>query len=173
VATAFPENLALLRRERGESQRAAAGALGISQALLSHYEKGIREPRLEFVSRVCAYYGVSADFILGVTEERNPAEASPAPATETDPALLPGMVAELMTLAEDAGAAEAAAACVALECYRVYCRLTGSDPDHALLAEARLLLAEARVPRAQVLPDSAETAPFLARMRDLDTEILK
>lgn len=63
----FSEVLSSLRRESGKSQRKAAADLDISQALLSHYEKGIREPRLEFVVRACAYYGVSADYLLGRT----------------------------------------------------------------------------------------------------------
>ena len=45
----FSRTLSLLRQEKGVSQRKAAGALGISQALLSHYENGIREPGLAFV----------------------------------------------------------------------------------------------------------------------------
>ena len=52
------------------SQRTAAADLGISQALLSHYENGIREPGLSFVVRACDYYHVSADFILGRTLSR-------------------------------------------------------------------------------------------------------
>ena len=39
----FSRRLVLLRKEKGISQKAAAGELQISQALLSHYEKGIRE----------------------------------------------------------------------------------------------------------------------------------
>ena len=66
----FSRTLSLLRQEKGVSQRTAAGALGISQALLSHYEKGIREPGLAFVVRACDYYNVSADFILGRTLSR-------------------------------------------------------------------------------------------------------
>ena len=42
----FSRTLALLRQEKGISQRKAAKELGISQALLSHYENGIREPGL-------------------------------------------------------------------------------------------------------------------------------
>ncbi len=61
----FPEILSSLRKERGINQRAAAAALGISQALLSHYENGAREPGLGFVCRACDYYGVSADYLLG------------------------------------------------------------------------------------------------------------
>ncbi len=66
----FSRTLSLLRQERGVSQRTAAGDLGISQALLSHYENGIREPGLAFVVRACEYYHVSADFLLGRTLAR-------------------------------------------------------------------------------------------------------
>lgn len=66
----FPRTLSLLRQEKGVSQRTAAEALGISQALLSHYENGAREPGLVFVVKACDYYGVSADFILGRTLSR-------------------------------------------------------------------------------------------------------
>lgn len=68
--TEFSRTLSLLRQERGVSQRTAAADLGISQALLSHYENGIREPGLSFVVRACDYYHVSADFILGRTLSR-------------------------------------------------------------------------------------------------------
>ena len=68
--TEFSRTLSLLRQERGVSQRTAAADLGISQALLSHYENGIREPGLSFVVRACDYYNVSADFILGRTLSR-------------------------------------------------------------------------------------------------------
>ena len=67
----FSRTLSLLRQERGVSQRTAAGALGISQALLSHYENGIREPGLNFVVKACDFYNVSADFLLGRTLSRD------------------------------------------------------------------------------------------------------
>ena len=66
----FSRTLSLLRQEKGVSQRTAAGVLGISQALLSHYENGIREPGLAFVVKACDYYGVSADYLLGRTLTR-------------------------------------------------------------------------------------------------------
>lgn len=71
MATDFSRTLSLLRQEKGVSQRKAAGELGISQALLSHYENGIREPGLAFVVKACAYYHVSADFLLGRTLNRD------------------------------------------------------------------------------------------------------
>ncbi len=67
----FARTLSLLRQEKGESQRAVAKELGVSQALLSHYENGIREPGLSFVRKACDYYHVSADYMLGRTMNRD------------------------------------------------------------------------------------------------------
>ncbi len=63
----FSRTLSLLRQEQGLSQRKVAKDLGISQALLSHYENGIREPGLSFVAKACDYFHVSADYLLGRT----------------------------------------------------------------------------------------------------------
>lgn len=77
MSSDFSRTLSLLRQERGVSQRVAAGALGISQALLSHYENGIREPGLAFVCRACDYYNVSSDFLLGRTMTRDGSTIDP------------------------------------------------------------------------------------------------
>lgn len=68
--TDFPRVLTLIRKERGISQKQAAADLGISQALLSHYEKGIRECGLNFLSRCADYYQVSCDYLLGRSPDR-------------------------------------------------------------------------------------------------------
>ena len=85
----FARTISLLRRERGLSQKSAAADLGISQALLSHYEKGIRECGLEFVVKLADYYGVTTDYLLGRTPHRLPEENraafSPEPQDENDP----------------------------------------------------------------------------------------
>ena len=67
----FAKNLSELRRRNGLSQRKAAADLKISQALLSHYENGAREPGLGFVCRVCDYYNVTADYLLGRSPNPN------------------------------------------------------------------------------------------------------
>ena len=69
---AFPRIMTLLRKERGVSQKQVAADLHISQALLSHYEKGIRECGLDFVVHAADYYGVSCDYLLGRTPEKKP-----------------------------------------------------------------------------------------------------
>ncbi len=83
----FPRILTLLRKERGISQKQAAAELGISQALLSHYEKGIRECGLDFVVRTADFYQVSCDYLLGRSPERTGATISmpePPPVTESE-----------------------------------------------------------------------------------------
>ncbi len=89
--TQFCRILAALRRQKGVSQRKAAADLRISQALLSHYENGAREPGLPFLCRACDYYGVTADYLLGRTESRDAAR----PADEAG-----ALAAELRALAD-------------------------------------------------------------------------
>lgn len=67
----FPRVISLLRKEQKLSQKQAAADLGISQALLSHYEKGIRECGLDFVVKVASYYHVSCDYLLGRSPDRS------------------------------------------------------------------------------------------------------
>ena len=83
MAETFPAILCRLRKERGLNQRTAAADLHISQALLSHYENGLREPGLSFVDAACRYYGVSADYLLG----RSGVRCSFAEEEEGSPAL--------------------------------------------------------------------------------------
>lgn len=55
--------------------------MGVSQALLSHYENGLREPGLSFVVRAADYYGVSCDYLLGRSMAR---DGSAVPAGRMD-----------------------------------------------------------------------------------------
>lgn len=67
----FAKRLTLVRKERGISQKQAAADLEVSQALLSHYERGVRECGLDFVVRCARYYGVSSDYLLGLSARRS------------------------------------------------------------------------------------------------------
>lgn len=79
----FPRILTLLRKEKKLSQKQVACDLEVSQALLSHYEKGIRECGLDFLLKVSDYYNVSCDYLLGKTTERNGAKVVINEYTET------------------------------------------------------------------------------------------
>lgn len=63
----FGKILSFLRKGKGLSQKKVAEDLKISQALLSHYEKGIRECGLDFLIKVADYFEVSTDYLLGRT----------------------------------------------------------------------------------------------------------
>ena len=80
----FPRIITLLRKERGLSQKSAAESLGISQALLSHYEKGIRECGLDFVVRTADFYNVSTDYLLGRSPSRTGATITVDELPESD-----------------------------------------------------------------------------------------
>lgn len=95
----FPRTISLLRKEKGMSQRSVAKALGVSQAVLSHYENGLREPGLEFVAKVADFYKVSSDFLLGRTMSREDytitAEDLPDSSEDKDNVLRGSMMATL------------------------------------------------------------------------------
>ncbi len=67
----FSRIITLLRKEKKLSQKQVAADLNVSQALLSHYEKGIRECSLDFLINIANYYNVSCDYLLGRTPQRN------------------------------------------------------------------------------------------------------
>ena len=80
----FPRIITFLRKERGLSQKQVAADLGISQALLSHYEKGIRECGLDFLVKAADYFEVSCDYLLGRTVQRRLASVSAEDLPESD-----------------------------------------------------------------------------------------
>lgn len=80
----FARIITLLRKEKGISQKQAASHLGVSQALLSHYEKGIRECGLSFLVKTADFYNVSVDYLLGRSLERNGATLSVEDIPEPD-----------------------------------------------------------------------------------------
>lgn len=62
-----------LRIERGLLQAEIGDFLGKGQNSISYYETGKREPSIEELKRIADYFGVSVDYLLGLTDnpERN------------------------------------------------------------------------------------------------------
>lgn len=81
----FARIMALLRKEKKISQKQAAQDLGISQGLLSHYEKGKRECGLDFLVKAADYYGVSCDYLLGRSPEPQGKTITVADLPDEDP----------------------------------------------------------------------------------------
>jgi transcriptional regulator with XRE-family HTH domain len=62
----FGENLRELREERDLKQKEVADALFISNKMLSSYERNISQPPIDMLIRICEYFQVSADSLLGI-----------------------------------------------------------------------------------------------------------
>ena len=65
----FAKNLHFLRAQNNEKQDVLADAIGISQSMISNYEKGTKMPSLEIASRICAHYDVSMSELFEVDFE--------------------------------------------------------------------------------------------------------
>ena len=61
-----------LREEKSISQQKLVENLGISQASVSKYEKGLAEPNLQLLCRMAEYFHVSADYLIGKSEHKSP-----------------------------------------------------------------------------------------------------
>ena len=59
-----------LRRERNWTQGQVAERIGVTPSGISAYETGIRMPSYEALLKLIRLYGVSADYLLGVSGKR-------------------------------------------------------------------------------------------------------
>lgn len=66
----FGERLLELRHECGMSQKELAKRLHIHQVTYMRYEKNYLEPSLEMLTDIAVFFGVSADWLLGIENER-------------------------------------------------------------------------------------------------------
>ena len=147
----FPRILTLLRKEKGLSQKNAAADLGVSQALLSHYEKGIRECGLAFLAKCADYYGVSCDYLLGRSPDRRGATLTVDDIPENDAAsrenrmtarsVLPvlnkkllgnsqGVLFDLLAKAGNKSLTGEASAYLMLALYRIFRMLYAANPKN-------------------------------------------
>ena len=58
-----------LREDSDKTQQEIAEILGTSQTMYARYERGANELPLYHLITLCRYYRVSADYILGLTED--------------------------------------------------------------------------------------------------------
>lgn len=62
-----------LREDHDKTQQDVASYLGTSQTMYSRYERGENEMPIRHLLALCRLYGVSADYILGLTDKMQPA----------------------------------------------------------------------------------------------------
>ena len=61
-----------LREDHDLTQQQVADILGTSQTMYARYERGANELPIHHLITLCEYYKVSADYILGRSEEGRP-----------------------------------------------------------------------------------------------------
>ena len=64
------ERLRILREARGLSQQYLAIELNVSQAMISKYELGQAEPDINMICSIAKFFHVSADYLVGVSDDR-------------------------------------------------------------------------------------------------------
>ena len=60
-----------LRKKEGLSQKEFGKIIGAAQNTVSQWEKGIREPDGEMITKIANFFGVTTDYLLGNTESPN------------------------------------------------------------------------------------------------------
>ena len=61
-----------LREDSDLTQQQVADVLGTSQTMYARYERGANELPIHHLIALCRLYGVSADFFLGLAQQRKP-----------------------------------------------------------------------------------------------------
>ena len=65
----FKENLVELIKINKMPQQKIANAIGVSQRTVSKWINGQSEPTATNIFKLALYFGVSADFLLGLSED--------------------------------------------------------------------------------------------------------
>ena len=66
----YIKNIRDLREDHDKTQKDIADVLGTSQTMYARYERGANELPIRHLITLCKYYGVSADFVLGITDKK-------------------------------------------------------------------------------------------------------
>ena len=72
----FGSRLKELRVKASEPQRTLAELLGVSVTQISDMEKGRRTTGIDNIVLLCRHHNISADYLLGLTDEPRPLEDS-------------------------------------------------------------------------------------------------
>jgi transcriptional regulator with XRE-family HTH domain len=62
------ERLKQLRIENGLKLKEVAAALNVTIRSINRYEDGTREPSIDILVKFCKLYDVSADYLVGLTD---------------------------------------------------------------------------------------------------------
>ena len=65
----FKDKFLKLRKQKGIGQNELADELGVSNAIISYWETGKREPTLQMIKKICIFFDVSADYLIGLSDK--------------------------------------------------------------------------------------------------------
>lgn len=68
----YAERMRNLRQDHDLSQKRIADMLGIAQTTYSQYELEKRPMPIDYLIALCKFYNVSADYMLGLSNRKNP-----------------------------------------------------------------------------------------------------
>ena len=68
----FGQRISELRKKQNETQAALAEQLGVKKNQISEIERGNRTTSAERIALICEHYKVSADYLLGLTDDPEP-----------------------------------------------------------------------------------------------------
>lgn len=81
----FGQRLKSLLEERGIAQVELAQRLNLAKSTVSQYVSGHREPDMEMLQKIAAYFSVSTDYLLGRTNDPMPPAGRKAPEEPVNP----------------------------------------------------------------------------------------
>jgi transcriptional regulator with XRE-family HTH domain len=67
----FPERLTKLREEKKLSKTYMGKLVGVTRQAYAKYEEGKSEPDIKTINKFASFFGVTADFLLGNTDDPN------------------------------------------------------------------------------------------------------
>ena len=68
----YAEQMRNLRQDNDLSQKKVADMLGVAQTTYSQYELEKRPMPIDYLIALCKFYNVSADYMLGLSNRKNP-----------------------------------------------------------------------------------------------------
>ncbi len=63
------EKIKFLRTSNNITQPQLAQKIGVSNGIISIWENNINEPKASYIKKICLFFDVSADYLLGLEDE--------------------------------------------------------------------------------------------------------
>ena len=70
--SSFPERLKEVRVAQNLTQKQVFTGIDVGERLYQSYEYGKVEPKYTVIIKLCRYFNVSADYLLGLSDEPRP-----------------------------------------------------------------------------------------------------